>query len=334
MRPDSHRYPMRLMTAVLVAAISGCGGGSSTKTDTGTEVLTPSEVEEFVSDPRVSSVLDIVAASDTLLVPAAHVRYSLSGPEQSIQGDVHLEFVSCESMRCVATDGTEIDLSDITSADFSPGAIGSFDNYPTGLIVTEANLVSNQGLTTATLRARVDAADIVNLLDPGDEIASLPSASVFGLWGQYGFAGMVIVDGAIAGTLDGSAYRGLISASLPLAIGEASHTNPMGIGGATWTGIAEAVSARTFERRQGTATVTIPDLSRPPVGVEIDVDGYQIGSPAWAAMPLVRGRDGAGRAGIDHLQGSFHGSTHSETYGVFDTGAYDGVFGATRTSNP
>ena len=36
MRPDSKRYPVLLMTAVLAAAISGCGGGSSTQTDTDT----------------------------------------------------------------------------------------------------------------------------------------------------------------------------------------------------------------------------------------------------------------------------------------------------------
>ena len=36
MRSDSKRHPVLLMTAVLAAAISGCGGGSGTKTDTGT----------------------------------------------------------------------------------------------------------------------------------------------------------------------------------------------------------------------------------------------------------------------------------------------------------
>ena len=36
MHPDGKRYPALLMTAVLAAAISGCGGGGSTKTDTDT----------------------------------------------------------------------------------------------------------------------------------------------------------------------------------------------------------------------------------------------------------------------------------------------------------
>ena len=39
----------------------------------------------------------------------------------------------------------------------------------------------------------------------------------------------------------------------------------------TWQGIAEAASTGTFERLQGTATVTIADLSLPRVGVAIDV---------------------------------------------------------------
>ena len=36
MRPDSRRYSVLLMTAVLATAISGCGGGGGTKADTGT----------------------------------------------------------------------------------------------------------------------------------------------------------------------------------------------------------------------------------------------------------------------------------------------------------
>jgi len=64
--------------------------------------------------------------------------------------------------------------------------------------------------------------------------------------------------------------------------------------------------------------------------VEIDVPGFAIDSPAWADMPLVDGGFASGSSGTDRLEGNFHGPDHSETYGVFDTGAYVGAFGAKR----
>lgn len=86
-----------------------------------------------------------------------------------------------------------------------------------------------------------------------------------------------------------------------------------------------------FARLAGTATVTIADLSRPRVGVAIDVPGHDIGAPGWADMPLLDGRFSTGTAGTDYLAGDFHGPAHQEAWGVFDTGAYVGAFGATRS---
>ena len=104
----------------------------------------------------------------------------------------------------------------------------------------------------------------------------------------------------------------------------------MGAGRAIWRGIAEAASTATFERLTGAATVTIADLSRPRVGVAIDVPGHRIGAPGWADMPLLNGRFATGTAGTDYLAGDFHGPAHQEAWGVFDTGAYVGAFGAKR----
>ena len=38
----------------------------------------------------------------------------------------------------------------------------------------------------------------------------------------------------------------------------------------------------------------------------------------------------AGAAGTDYLEGRFHGPGHEEAWGVFDTDAYVGAFGAKR----
>ena len=84
--------------------------------------------------------------------------------------------------------------------------------------------------------------------------------------------------------------------------------------------------------------MTIPDLEDPRVTVEIDIGGFDIRSPAWSGMSISSGGFGARplaeseRAlyGFGYLRGAFHGPNHEEAYGVFDTGAYIGAFGAKR----
>ncbi|MCY4602572.1 MAG: hypothetical protein OXF27_21935 [Acidobacteria bacterium] len=38
----------------------------------------------------------------------------------------------------------------------------------------------------------------------------------------------------------------------------------------------------------------------------------------------------SGTAGSDRIEGRLHGPAHEEAWGVFDTGAYIGAFGAKR----
>lgn len=95
--------------------------------------------------------------------------------------------------------------------------------------------------------------------------------------------------------------------------------------------MAEAVATGAFERLMGTATVSIADLSRPRVGVAIDVPGHDIGAPGWADMALRAGRFGSGTPGSgDWLTGDFHGPSHEEVWGVFDITDYIGAFGANK----
>ena len=61
------------------------------------------------------------------------------------------------------------------------------------------------------------------------------------------------------------------------------------------------------------------------------VAGSDISEPGWKDMPLAQGRFTSGTAGQDdYLEGNLHGPKHEEAYGVFDTGAYVGAFGAMR----
>ena len=98
--------------------------------------------------------------------------------------------------------------------------------------------------------------------------------------------------GSMAGRVEGEPFSMSLQGTMAVAAGRVSGTNPAGLGRAAWEGVSEAVDISTFERRQGTVVVTIPELSEPFVGVAIDVPGFAIGSPGWASigMPLRNGR--------------------------------------------
>ena len=159
----------------------------------------------------------------------------------------------------------------------------------------------------------------------------LPSYDTYGVWGLYGALHLQVVDGPMAGEVQGVPFTGDLSYAVAFVLGNATGSNPPGTGSATWRGVAEAVSTSTFQWGQGTATLTIADLSRPRVGVDIEIPGFAIGSPRWSDIPLTDGRFAIGTAGTDRLEGDFHGPAHYEAYGVFDTDAYVGGFGAKWT---
>lgn len=294
-------------------ALAGCGWVGGTPA-----ALTDAERERIASDPRVVRLGNILGRADTLLVPTLHLRYSLSAGGHTLS-DRQALGTDCGGRRCAVEDGDEIAVEDLfdPTTEIDPAA---------EIDLTEVSIGSRDGLDTITARARVETAENI----PDGTIASAPTIAAYGIWGEHGFAAVEISDGSVSGNLDGVPFTGDFGSAMAYAVGAASGTSPGGTGSATWSGVAEAASTGTFERRQGSATVTIADLSRPRVGVEIDVPGFAIGSPAWADMPLVDGWFASGSAGTDRLEGNFHGPKHEEAYGVFDTGAHVGAFGAKR----
>ena len=58
--------------------------------------------------------------------------------------------------------------------------------------------------------------------------------------------------------------------------------------------------------------MTIADLSRPRVGIAIDVAGHDIGAPGWANTALDDGQVAAGPLGSDRLAVGFNGPAHAE----------------------
>ena len=302
------RPPLSAALVALTLTLGGCGGGASMPGDTMADLRDS-------DDPRVARLGVLLERADALLLTSFHARWSLAGGEGETLEDAFSEGVACAGARCIADDGTGTTAHDL----LGPGT-------GTDLDTIEASVVARGGFDTATTRGTFEAGET----PPGLVLTVAPEVTSYGFWGAHGFAALSLGAGALSADIDGTAFSGTFSLAQAYAAGDASGTNPTGTGGARWTGIVEATATGTFERLQGTATVTMADLARARVGIAIDVPGHDIGAPGWADMALADGRFSAGTAGTDHVAGGFHGPAHEEAWGVFDTAGYIGAFGAKR----
>ena len=295
---------------VLILAACGGGGGSSSSPTTG------SGSTGVPNTPATQRVATIAQHADSLLIPSQQVDVTIRAQGQSDTQRISERF-RCAGVRCEGTEtGAFVDLD----------GVGDIVAVPRNV-----QLGSRAGFDTTSYS--VDSleaiGDLVNAF-PGLRIDRLPSATTWGFWGEYGFGAVSAFRGGFSGRFDGVAFSGSMSGATALALGETSGTNPAGAGSATWEGVAEATSLRSYTRQQGTASVSIADLANPRVSVDIRLSGRSIGSAAWDGMALFRGEYGAGSVGRDFLKGKLHGPGHEETYGVFDTGTWVGAFGAKR----
>ena len=293
--------------ALATLSLAACGGGGGSS-----PTLSDQQLEEIGNDPRIVRLERIVERADVLVTSALHADSNLTVLGQTVREDV-LVRVACSGTRCVSDEGETLTLNDLLN--------------PTTDIDLTAVTISDQGdFATADVAARIDLSGTL----PGLTVSSNPDADTFGVWGQYGYATVAVVDGAISGRYQGTRFSGDLEYTFALATGDAAGTNPGGLGSATWEGLARAVSTRTFAERDGTATISIADLADPAVSVAIDIDGHAIGSAAWTDIPLAAGHFQAGTQDRDFVDGHFFGPDHGETYGVFDTSAYAGIFAARK----
>ena len=198
-----------------------------------------------------------------------------------------------------------------------------------GAIATWADLGSQAGSDAITFSA--DAPDGTSTAVPGVAITGSPSADHYGAWGEYGAVLLSDFDASVSGGAQDIPFTGHVTGPPPYILADAAGTNSADSRSATWTGIAEAASARAFRRRQGAATLNIADLSSPRVGVEIGVAGLAVGSPGWSGMPPANGGIAPGSIGCSYLEGDFRRPDQDEACGAFNSGTYEGAFGAKRT---
>ena len=252
--------------------------------------------------------------ADTLVIPSTHIWSTFTAQGETITDRME-EGYSGIGSRCVGNSSGEV------------VSLDDFVNPGTGadVIVTRASLGSQAGLDTMAYSAGIPFSSAGNA---DIAISGGLSADFYGAWGRHGAALLAVSDAPFAGSYQGIPFTGDLRQAIPHAVGSAAGTNPAGTGSARWTGVAEAASTGNFQRRQGTVTLTVADLSIPRVGAEIVIDGHDIGAPGWTDIPMTGGNFETGRIGRDYLEGNFHGADHSEAYGVFDTGPYVGAFGA------
>ena len=286
--------------AAVALTLAACGGG-------GSGPGSPMHGEGSGEMPAVfESLLD---RTDSLLFSAVHSRSS-----GTLEGE-EADPVICVGARCTDADGMAIEAGTTTIvaavAGRGPG---------------DATLGSRDGFDTVSTTDRFEIGEEL----AGFTITASARATTYGFWSEHGFAALTLGTGSLSGGADGAPFAGEFGIASAYAAGDTSGTNPTGVGSATWRGLTEAARKDTFERLRGTATVTIADLSRPRVGVTIDVPGHAIGAPGWTDMALDEGRFASGSAGTDWLSGSFHGPGHEEAWGVFDTTGHVGSFGAKR----
>lgn len=294
--------------ALLLAALTlaACGGGSPPAGGTGTP--------PGAGTPSAAGPGGILEDADTLLMTGLHARWSLSGGGETVT-DSFAGPVSCSGARCVGADGTETAVADLRAA-YAGG---------TDLGAAEAATGTRGGFGTATATGSFEVSETLE----GVALTVSPEVTGWGFWGAHGFAVLTLGEGTVAATVEGAALSGEFSMAQAWAAGGATGANPAGTGRATWRGIAEASPKGAFRRVAGTATVTVPDLSRPRVDVGIDLAGAD-GTLRWAGMALAGGRFAKGVPGTDRVQGGFHGPAREEAWGVFDTTGWIGAFGARR----
>ena len=198
----------------------------------------------------------------------------------------------------------------------------------------DASLDARGGFNTLASTNRLRLAD--DILGSSFSVLA-PTVTNYGFWGDYGFVGVSIGKDGLSGNFDVTDLQTAVpltgNVATAFAAGNINGQNPCGSGEAIWDGIAEAVSTRIFERRSGTARILIPSLDNPRASINIR-SGETLIDPAggWTDRMITDGGFGTGMAGNDYLEGNFHGSGHEEAYGVFDTDAYTGAFGAIRAN--
>ena len=296
-----------------LTACGGGGGGSSRSSE---------ELSALRSDPRIVRLGQINNRSDTLRMSDLRIDYSVRAQGETFSEAVTLN-ASCQGDRCSAG-GETVSLADLldpaNDIELTNWELGSWGGFDT---IRASGSGSIDSPTVEGVTANVSA-----------------HATSYGLWGKYGYASVETGRADVSGRTQGIRFTGDMRYAVGYAYGDATGLNPVGAGSATWHGIARAISKHTYATEDGTVALTLEDLSRP--FMDVDIEGITSeGTYTWEDVPLSNGHFSSRRGsvrrpgffsnvGTYELDGGLYGPNHEEAYGVFHAGDYVGSFGASR----
>ena len=301
------------LAALPLLLLAGCGGGDD-------PALSPQIHEELLSDADVTRLTGILEGADTFVTLGWNLKLT------SEDGAIVLPSAwptNCSGTECVGlpNEPENVALSDLI------GRAMAEAHYLGGLTLGERGGFD----TFESSGGFVMGSYVAEMLEGIESSPPLDGRSTteHGLWGMYGYAGTVLGHSGRSLSIDGVDGLADIDFYMNYVAGTVSGSDPTGTGRATWSGIAQAVVRETYEAADGKATVTIEDLSMPRASVDVEIGGASIGS--WADMVVTDGEYSGGGGGSGNgVTGAFYGPSHEESYGVFYTDRYGGVFGAMR----
>ena len=318
------RFRLRCFSSLLAAGGGGGGTGSGPSGPGGTGSPSrgpPSRGPVDLHLPTIPSGEKrvFIVFGDTYLKTSEYRKFDLSFSDGTERKGAERVVFSCTGTSC--TPAATVDISLVLGD-------RSLDNSRSHYRVLSYSSETVDGLNAD----RWSYKRKTSYDDGGLSVSTTPTAWAYGVWGDHGYALVQVANGNFRAVRksDDVSFSGTAAVIVPSirARGVAS-TAPGGTGSATWRGPAEAVAISTFTRHRGTATLTIEDLSDPELSVSVVVKGEEIGSSAWNSIDLSGGRFDVGANGTNRLVG-FFGAGHGDSYGIFDTDTYMGIFGAKR----
>ncbi len=165
------------------------------------------------------------------------------------------------------------------------------------------------------------------LTEPGISV----DVTLLGGWLDHNFFA-VQLEGVTHETSDGVDVAGL-EAGYAYSIGNATGTNPVLSGNATWRGgmVGGSVSDRSLVRGDATLTLDMAQMAMDVAFTNIRNagTGQSQEDMMWDGLAVTNGTFGTGSQG-DSIQGQFYGPNHEEVGGIFERDYIIGAFGAGR----
>ncbi len=189
--------------------------------------LTQEELAQVRADPRIVRAERVLDHADTLLVPALHADVTVSADGQS--GDTSVAPAGLVLGHAVLSDRAGPGRYD----DAQPRRARLHGPRPPMRRSSGSSSGERGGFDTVLVEGASQLSEDIS----GDEFAAGGAAVNYGFWAEHGFASVIIASASISATAeDGEEVQADFTAALAYVAGDATGSNPAGMGSATWRG--------------------------------------------------------------------------------------------------